>query len=293
LNLSQAKSILIIAFLGLNIFLGYHLWLEPQTTVVGPTQQEELERLEKELAEANVQLKVSLPRQVQRSSFLTVKPAEFEKIAERILSAEEELSVQREEDRNIYITEKGRLSVHRSGLITYERCSGEILDDGATTMEKDDALELIEGFIERYELNPGSAALDYLLQTPETGLWQARYTQSYQGLPLFTGYLEVVAGREGVREFALYWLEPLEFQEGNEMEVISITVALRRLLEELETYSNEETAVTNISFGFYSKEYDAQKWEMPPVWRFRVNDTQTYYINAFTGNLEENVQHIP
>ncbi|NLA26320.1 MAG: hypothetical protein GX878_02885, partial [Firmicutes bacterium] len=38
--------------------------------------------------------------------------------------------------------------------------------------------------------------------------------------------------------------------------------------------------------GFYSRDYDAEEWEVPPVWRFLFEDGEISYINAFTGNLE-------
>jgi hypothetical protein len=47
-----------------------------------------------------------------------------------------------------------------------------------------------------------------------------------------------------------------------------------------------ETGIIDFSLGYYSQEYDAERWEIPPVWRIRLDNGEVYYINAFTGNLE-------
>ena len=60
------------------------------------------------------------------------------------------------------------------------------------------------------------------------------------------------------------------------------------LLRFLERYEGSETgeSIVDFSLGYYTREYDAQRWEIPPVWRIRLNNGEIYYINAFTGNPE-------
>jgi hypothetical protein len=45
--------------------------------------------------------------------------------------------------------------------------------------------------------------------------------------------------------------------------------------------------ITSITLGYFSGEIDAEKWEISPVWRIVMQNEQVYYINAFTGNLEQ------
>jgi len=73
-----------------------------------------------------------------------------------------------------------------------------------------------------------------------------------------------------------------------ETEVISPTEALTNLVKELGP-SDEPRQIIQVNLGYFSGEYDAEKWEMPPVWRVVLDDEQYYYVNAFTGNLEQDI----
>ena len=73
MDLSRVKTLLIIAFLGLNLFLGYKLWfgrLSPgQGSVLSSSQVEEARQL---LSEKGFELQAAIPRQIPQLSLLTV-----------------------------------------------------------------------------------------------------------------------------------------------------------------------------------------------------------------------------
>lgn len=74
------------------------------------------------------------------------------------------------------------------------------------------------------------------------------------------------------------------------MEVIPATEALLRMVEVLGP-STRPVRITKVDLGFYSCEYDAEKWEVPPVWRFLFENGESCFINAFTGNLEREISN--
>ncbi|PKM84022.1 MAG: hypothetical protein CVU88_00240, partial [Firmicutes bacterium HGW-Firmicutes-13] len=70
---SKAKSILIITFLALNIFLGYRIWRE--TYLLFPSRvvtHQEIVEVRGKLDLINLELEEPVPRQVYSMSFLTV-----------------------------------------------------------------------------------------------------------------------------------------------------------------------------------------------------------------------------
>lgn len=291
MDLSKAKTILIVAFLGLNIFLGYRFWIRQPAAVSGISYMEELEHVKTDLADANLHLEAALPRHVQRSSLLTVRPAGDAGITVGLLLGERE--IKKEESGNgdrVLSTEKGKLSIYRSGLVTFVQAACEDSGDAqimdGEPLNEERALEMADVFLKDKGLNLGNIYLDYIKQMPQEETWVVYYVQRYHGMPVYASYLSLVVGKGGVEAFELFWLESLGFQEGSETGVISVATALRRFLEEVGVQEKRQI-ITEVSFGFYSREYDAEKWDMPAVWRIRISEQKTYYINAFTGSLEE------
>lgn len=67
--------------------------------------------------------------------------------------------------------------------------------------------------------------------------------------------------------------------------VISPLTAIMRVITEIQT--DNSVVITRIQQGYNSKLYDADKWQAAPVWRIELGDIDTYYINAYTGEMEQ------
>ena len=80
------------------------------------------------------------------------------------------------------------------------------------------------------------------------------------------------------------WLNPLKYA-GKKRGVISPLTALMRVITEIE--SEDPVEITGIRQGYYSKLYDANQWQAAPVWRIQLGDSDTYYVNAYTGEMEQ------
>ncbi len=286
MNLGRAKAILIIAFISLNIFLGYHLfWPDFGRLTRVAVTAEEMRVTETMLNDNNYFLEASLDRAIQTSDFLTVSPAlDFQKrIRERFI--EENALLNLYENSIVYSISDETAIFHPSGLIRVLFDPGIFLAEGAGNFEQRELRNKVEPFLKEKRLMPEGIMFDYLEKVePEQVILY--YNQVYNNVPLYSGQLEVVIDRDRLIEVRAYWLEPLERTPVREMEVISATTALNNLIKELGP-SNEPRKIKRIDLGFYSREYDAEKWEVPPVWRIVLDWQQFYYINAFTGNLEQ------
>ncbi|MDO9574680.1 MAG: two-component system regulatory protein YycI [Candidatus Contubernalis sp.] len=286
---SKAKSILIMIFLALNLFLGYSLWEDfymnfPSRVV----SQREIEEARAQLEFVNLELQASISRQIFSMSFLTVSNLEqqgetlvaslFDSDQPFILEqgGEGTLQVYRQDKKQIYLWENGKVIFTQEPTGDGEEPMDEVLEESA-------AVSMAEEFLRNAHLFPVDARLEEVHPLGDRG-YLIRYNQVYINHSLYGGYLLVQVTPQGVEQFELYWLEPQGFS-GQEISNISAAKALARLADNLEPFS-KRAIVEAVNIGYYSEAFDAQKWDMVPVWRIRLSNGRTYYINAYTGELE-------
>lgn len=284
MNIGRAKTILIYAFLGLNIFLCYHLFIDDARksawVAVSPA---ELRRVEKQIGEYGYTLDAKVDCAVRKGSFLTVAPSrEMELLLRRHFAAAAVQAAGSEEAR-IYAGEEAVIAVYPGGAIRVEFTPGkELLKEGVLPEEQ----ELSSAF-ERYLQGEGplfpAARFDHMSKWGDRII--LHYLQIHEGRPLYSGYLKAHLGNNTLLALDAYWLDPESSHQGREMEVIPVTEALLKLIEVLGP-SRQTRRIIKADLGYYSLEYDAEEWEVPPVWRFLFDDGESCFINAFTGNPE-------
>lgn len=289
MDLSRAKTVLIIAFLALNIFLGYQIVREYQNEGTGTAvTSEELGGTKTILQENNYYLRVSVPRLTQKNTFLRVAPVKLNRSRVLQLFFPDQAQIQQDVNKNgtiTYYQGSRLLTLYPSGRLVYE-CNIEQVRKEQP--DKAEALQEAENFLNVKELKPENAVLDHVETSERNKTVIVHYYQEYHEYPIFSGYAKVTVSSQGVESADIYWLRPLGLSEREELDVIPATLALRRFAEEFGPAA-EPAYITNLTFGFYSREYDAEMWEMAPVWRLQLNgrSDQIYFINALTGNIEE------
>lgn len=288
MNLGRAKLILIIAFFGLNLFLGYQLfWPDFGRLTRVAVTTEELRIAEGMLNKNNYFLAASLDRSVQTIDFLAVSPsAEFQKLIKELYTTEETLVNETEEA--VLYNVPGELAViSSSGLIQVIYTPGVPLRVGFAELELREQRNAIEAFLNERMIFPKNAVFN-LVEAVDGGQAIFHYYQVVDEIAVYAGQLRVFVNAERIEAIEIYWLEPVERVPARETEVISPTEALTNLVKELGP-SVEPRQIIQVDLGYFSGEYDAEKWEMPPVWRVVLDDDQYYYVNAFTGNLEQDI----
>lgn len=282
MNLGRAKTILIYAFLGLNLFLCYHLFggalrESARLWVTG----KEWRHIEEQLAESGYLLETRVDRAARKSAFLTVSPsAVLEKKALELYGA----AVPPPQGSGaplLYEGEGVRLCYFPGGPLQLEllpgvALAGEAADEAGTAA-------LLERYLQEQGFAPAGLCYDRL--TRSGGKTVFHYLQKDEGRLLFSGYLNAAVEGGALVELEAYLLEPETPLQEREMDVITAARALVRLVELLGPASPPRRIV-KADLGFYSRKYDAERWEMPPVWRFLFDDGESCFINAFTGNLE-------
>ena len=293
MNLSRAKTVLIYTFLLLNVFLCYQLWQDQgYGGFAAFGRKEEISRLEGELQKAGLLLETDLPKTIGPMAYLVVEPwhyspaevnASFWEILEGKGEPRPEVAIhlgagdEEKEENNLagYFFGRYELIPSKTGVATLKYMLQENEKDELIAREKIawqlvNNLTIFEDFVPDYSCSTGEGKI-------------VLFRQEYEGFPLFAGYLHY-SSLERQRIVQFYRLEVLGFA-GQEREIVPPSTALLRFLE---VYNGTEAGACIIEFslGYYTREYDAERWEIPPVWRIRLNNGELYYINAFTGNVE-------
>jgi len=286
-NLGRAKLILIIAFAALNIFLGYYLfWPDFGRLTSVAVSAEELRLTEQMLAENNYKLESPINRAIQTVDFLTVSQSLSVQRAVLLRFLREGASISQEEEANYYYIEGETAVIHASGLISILYNPSVPLGENLFNQEPREIRNLVDAFLVAHQLYFDGLSFDYL-ERDDPSTVVVYYNQIIDDAPVFAGQLKVIIVDDKIQSVDLYWLEPADKIMAREIRVISAAEALSNLVYELGPAA-EQKLISKVELGYYSGDYDAEKWEMPPVWRILING-QYYYINAFTGNLEQEI----
>lgn len=288
---SKAKNILILTFFTLNIFLGYSLWKE--TKLLLPSRvvtYQELEEAQEHLEAFNLELKASPPRQIFYMPLLTVEsnPIDENYLLNNFFDQEEDLApveshgvnpmVYRQDNKELRLWNKGKFE------FTQELESSsweEELGEGEVLLQAQE-------FLESRGLFPPDARVEDIIQL-ENDRYMIIFNQVYINQALYGGCIRVYVAPGGVEKIVKYWLDPQEFS-GEDINTISAASALIRLSERLGPFS-EKKEINSVKIGYYTEALDAQKWDLVPVWRIKIAGQGIYFINAYTGELEGNVDY--
>ncbi len=267
----RAKTILITAFALLNAFLIYRVWevINLDESHYLPVTVEQIREVSEELAAEGIELAAPVPRKAPPMAFLVLAHAGPEKQGQ----------------------EPGPGKEGEKPDQTAGGTQGKGQAPG--TLNANTARRLAEGFIETKGGFPPASRFDGVVFLEAEGLYLVRYYQEFDGWPVFGGRIEVKLSTDGrVVDFQRTWLKPLGYS-GPRKGIIPATEALGRLNALLKSRDSGEKArpgagwvIREIDLGYYSRIYDANQWEAPPVWRIRMEGGDTFYVNAYTGERE-------
>ncbi len=284
MNISKAKNVLILAFLVLNIILAYQLLAPGLSGLSAGVTPEEVQRMEEKLEDNNFELASSLPHRPQNSSFITVKPPARTpaKLKEAFFAGEDVHTINLE-DKTVLEAGEQELNIWPGGHYRYSY-QNDVSGGEDVPLDAGEAVSKAEEFLAEKGLFHNNMRKGQIHRVDEK-TYKITFYQEFMESPIFTSYKRIVVSRDRVTEMESYWLQVKGMEERRKMEVIPAATAVIRLLEE-KSPEAEQREITDIELGFFSQEYDAEKWEIPPVWRIIVSDEEVYYVNAFIGNIE-------
>lgn len=280
-DLTRAKTILILAFLLLNSYLGYQVWHKSEIYLSSLiVTAEEVEEVLGQLADNSYQVTATLPRQVQAMSLLSVQALDIEedKFVQALFSGVPPVREEKEGE-IIYTHPEGSLIFPGKGQVHYRRLAPpEVLGEASELQRRG------EEYLKGKGLMPEDGRFD-AVYPGVGGTALVSYSQLYEGFSLYTSYIKLYVAGQHLTGFDYFWLEPLGFS-GESRYVLPVTQALLRFLE-IQGPARRPEEITVISLGYFSREYDAQKWDVAPVWRIITGTGKVTYINAFSGEEEK------
>lgn len=286
MNWARAKSLLLLAFLVLDLVLGWS-YLNLKQEAPGRATGGQLEpTLVARLAEKNVTLATELPREMPRLALLRVG---IEKqnpyaLALSFFGQLDGVKVSRTEEPLLelaFTRGEEALLFYTSGVTVYTRRGLE--EPGEQT-----AAEAEQRAREFLAAHGGEEGLNLVRSVPyrRQGTYLVEFGQSYAGYPLVgaSGAVLVVtpAGVEN------YWRRHLTVfgESGRPRTVVSAADALLALALQRQRPEAAPLIVREVVLGYYNKIYNADEWEAAPVWRIWAGGDTYFYINAFTGEPE-------
>lgn len=274
----RAKNILIIAFLGVNLLLGYRLWSGPggpNSSLYRVTAQE-VREVAAQLRDRGITLVGEVPRWARPLPFLTVENPETDarELVSRFLGPGAVLAYEGE----VVVARRGQefLRVSPTGELRYRR---ELPGSPLPPLPRQ-AVEVAKEFWRERSGLPGME-LDY--QTPAGTCQLVVFTQKVQGLPFFGSRAVALVDGRGVQEAYAAWPRPLK-PSGAPRPILPATEALLRAAPLL--VRGQGAVVVGVEAGYFSLMYDARQWEAVPVWRLRLGNGDLVYVNAYTGEVE-------
>ncbi|MDI3317822.1 MAG: two-component system regulatory protein YycI [Bacillota bacterium] len=264
-------------------------WVPPGSAAGTGSPEEASRRLQ----EAGVLLETNLPTEAPSLPLWTVRalPADGAALARRLFQNEHWTAEPWPGSPGSYTyidrkTPQVRLSVLREGPVVYEEPAGS--GSGPSPAE---ARRVADDFLGRLAWPPGGeVAFDGVEKAAGAGSGLVvHYVEVFHGRPLFGGYVaaEVQAGE--VTHLEGVWLE-VSGRGGASRPIMPAEEALLRLAADQGANRAQPLRVRQVQLGYYSplyRVYEANRWDVAPVWRIRLADGSIFYVNAYTGLTEK------
>lgn len=279
----KAIRILIISFVVLNIALLINLYIRKKPTAKQVTKNEaydEIYDIEEILDSRDIKIETEVPQDGRCQCFLEVEHESIDKdLYENLFFGGETPQIRQDPDKITYIKGQRQLDIANNGVITYSNKSEG--QDVKRNITEDEAVESAAKFIKRHGGLPKDAVLNNVVYDEKTGDYHVEFVREYDGFLLVNSYIKVIINSNQIKNFERCWLVPLNYH-GEEKDVVSPFTAILRAADEKQGLKT----IAFIKQGFYSKLYNANSWQMAPIWIIGFEDGKRYYVNSYTGQLE-------
>ena len=277
---SKAKSILIIAFIIVNIVVVYVVISQKPTE--DPTLTYEfIANVKNLLREKDISVAIDIPkiRPSLKSLIVEFEKANLEDLNRRYFNGNG--AMEYDEDLQEAIMEDKSILVINERLIIYEDNSEEILYEN---IDKDKAIEISQDFIKKGGFNISDMKLTYFKE--EQGVYYLEYSKIYDEVIIERAYTNFQIDKRGVKRFERLWLDPKELGE-NEIFISTAPKSLLNLLGMQEVYGK---TITDISLCYYfdpeKHEYlqgfgETKQGKAVPAWRIQFNDGYKVFIDEY------------
>jgi hypothetical protein len=278
---ARAKTILIIAFIVTNIFLGYNVW---QTKYYGyqdaRIKEERIGEVISILEAKGIKVNCSIPRDIFIKGILTVEYMDIvpEELASHVFGKDKAFPIKQENSVK-YMNGNKVLEIKNKREIYYTDLDQRSEPEESFT--EHDAIKIGEGFLKNLNLYRRSMVVGEVVPT-RMG-YSVNFVQEYKGKLVEISFVQMEVTSKGVYSMHMLWLNPLKM-DSSRKRIIPAVEALIKAVSKKEISSNTPTIIDSIKLIYYFDWEDAKEGEAFPVWKIRLNG-ENYYINALTGQF--------
>ncbi len=277
---SKAKTILIIAFIIVNIVVVYVVISQKPTE--DPTLTDEfVGNVKKLLSEKNISVESDIPKIIPslKSLIVEFEKANLDDLNNRYFNGNGVMEYD-EELQETVMGDKSILVINER-LIIYEDNGEDVLYEN---IDKDKAIEISQDFMKKGKFDTSDMKLTYFKE--EQGVFYLEYSKVYDGVIIERAYTNFQIDNRGVKRFERLWLDPKELGEYD----IYISTAPKSLLNLLGMQEVYGKTITDISLCYY---FDPEKHEYSqgfgetkqgkavPAWRIQFNDGYKVFIDEY------------
>ncbi|CEH32581.1 YycH protein [Aneurinibacillus migulanus] len=248
---SRAKTILIVTFLLLDLFLGYQVIMSQNRDIETAPQGELIpSSLEELLKTRTITLDTGIPNETPQMNYVNVRFTSF---------------------------------AHHLQSLT-----GQVIgQQGVGVMVKFNEPVKLSDFTNKAEalktLDPYTVySRDYTFDEKRSSDSVQRYVQQYGKYPIFSAPLDIVVDEKRITGYRQIHVQIVN--QGTGRKIIPAFTAVRTLLDN--GYIRYGENISDVSVGYYGHMYDADIQVLAPVWRV-VHTEGVHYVNGITGAIEQ------
>jgi len=269
MNWNKAKTILIIAFIILNIFLIYAVNENNKQNYEG-LDDRFIKKVEENLAEKNIIIEAEIAKEIYKMPLLEVKYRIFqEKDVLYFLGDKYEERIEEE----YFVKDNGSyIKIENNKKLTYNiRGINE-----AFNISEEEGLKFVEDFIKIKKINLENYELDSKIT--EENIHIFTYKRIYENKILENDYYRFIVDSDGVAGIEVQNIETVEPKEG----LIYVTSAYESLLR-LKNESDNKKIIKEVEICYYTNE-NTLEWEnivranMDPTWKVVFKDGDIKYL---------------
>jgi len=283
LDWRKAAMILISSFIVLNIILAVNLWINERPAEEFVLTLDQQKEIEDQLSKKGIELEVNIPQKGLPQAFLELgyKKADQQKILENFLGKGAKPQTEQIQGGKSYTLDSRQLIIMDNGIITY--FDKQDSKTSASLSRQQAEAEAVK-FMESHGGLPQEAVINNITYDEKTGSYLIEYVRKYDGFFVANSYVDILVSPSGVKNYYQSWLNIYGYKGKKKAVISPLTAIMRTAGEENNT---DPMVITGIEQGFYSKFYDADRWQAAPVWKISLKSGEVYYVNAYTGELEQ------
>lgn len=269
MNWNKAKTILIIAFIILNLFLLYAIF-EDRTENYEGLDDDFIEKVENNLEAKNIFIEAEVPKEIYKMPLIEVEYRIFSQSDVKYYLGED--YEEKIEDEYFVKNDGSYIRIENNKKLIYN-----IRDiDKNLSIDTEEAKKYIEKYAEDNNINLEEYKLD--IETIEEDFHSFIYKKIYNDRTLENDFYKFIVDNKGVAGLEFQNIKKVEPKEG----LIYVTSAYESLLR-LNNSSNIKKTIEKVEICYYSDE-NISDWEnivranMDPTWKVVFEDGNIKYL---------------